>query len=178
MSYHRRVVKRRPAGLTDEEWLSLLATRFVSRGYFQPRDGRDVARVAFDTVLCWWCRSRHSPSEVKSCMALPRKTALAETSESSTSSAMAAGLLSEYSELWAFLTAVTYPDGSKRLTGKISLSCESGQLGLLLTDPETQAYAFLNGKSLTDLLTDAELRLSDGSLSWRASKYPSRGKGR
>jgi hypothetical protein len=111
-------------------------------------------------------------------MALPRKAATASNSESSTSKQLDAGPLEQYSELWAFLTQTTFPDGVKRLTGKISLSCESGLMGLLLTDTETGSYAFLNGHGVTDLLTEAELRLSDGSLNWRASRYPLKGKGR
>jgi hypothetical protein len=51
------------------------------------------------------------------------------------------------------------------------LSFESGLLGLLLTDDDNGQYAFLNGKSLEGLLTEAELRLSEGSLSFRASKW-------
>ena len=178
MSYRRRVVKRRPASLTDEEWVSLLGSRFVSREHFRPRDGRGSVQVPVPSVLCWWCRERHGPDEVVKCMALPRKTASAANSESSTLNALDAGPLAQYSELWAFLTQTAYPDGQKRQTGKISLSFESGLLGLLLTDSETASYAFLNGRGVTDLLTEAELRLADGSLSWRVSKYPARGRGK
>jgi hypothetical protein len=109
-------------------------------------------------------------------MALPRKAAPVPGSESSTSSVLAAELLGPYSELWAFLTSRTFPDGTKRLTGKISLSCESGLLGLLLNDSETGSYAFLQGHGVSQLLEEAELRLSDGSLAWRVSKYPARGR--
>lgn len=107
-------------------------------------------------------------------MVLPRKTASADSSGTSTSKSLDAGLLSPFSELWGFLTAMTYPDGVKRRTGRISLSCEKDMLGLLLTDDETSSYAFLNGTSLTELLEEAELRLADGSLSFRPSKYQSR----
>ncbi len=171
MSYSRRVVKRRPASLTDEEWLLLLNSRFVDRGYFRPRDGRVGGRVLFSTVLCPACRERHSPAEVEACMVLPRKSASASTNGSSTSSALDAGPLTEYSELWAFLTAATYPDGSKRRTGRISLSCDVDLLGLSLIDDETGQYSFLNGKSIAGLLTEVELRLADGTLSWRVSRF-------
>jgi hypothetical protein len=109
-------------------------------------------------------------------MALPRKVAAANGSTSSTSNALDAGLLKQYSEVWAFLTQSAFEDGLKRRTGRISVSCESDMLGLLLTDDETGQYAFLNGRKLDDLLTEAELRLSDGSLSWRPSRYGSRKK--
>jgi hypothetical protein len=47
-------------------------------------------------------------------------------------------------------------------------------LGLSLHDEETGQYAFLNGRSLDGLLEEVELRLSDGSLSWRASRFTRR----
>jgi hypothetical protein len=176
--YRRLVVKRRPASLTDGEWLALLSSRFVTRDHFRPRDGVCGQRVPVPTVLCPWCRSRHEPEEVDKCMALPRKDALAADSLSSTSRPLDAGPLEPYSELWDFVTQTSFPDGTKRLPGKLSLSFESGLLGLLLTDLETGSYAFLTSRGLSDLLAEAELRMSDGSLTWRVSKYPARGKSR
>jgi len=171
MGYVRRVVKRRPASLTDEEWLDLLTTPFLSRGYLRERDGVDVGRAQIRTVLCPWCRERHPPGEVKACMALPRKTATVASSGSSTSSALDAGPLTAFSELWGFLTLTSFPDGTKRRPGKISLSCESDLLGISLQDTETGQYAFLQGRNLNGLLEEVELRLDDGSLPWRPSKY-------
>jgi hypothetical protein len=171
LSYYKRVLKRRPASLTDEEWLDLLTTPFRDRGYFRDRDGVEEGRVQTPTVLCPWCRCRHSPGEVEACMALPRKTATVESSGSSTLSVLDAGPLTSFCELWAFLTLTSYPDGTKRATGKISLSCESGLLGLSLQDVETGQYGFLQGRSLQGLLEEVELRLDDGSLPWRPSKY-------
>jgi len=109
-------------------------------------------------------------------MVLPRKAAAANGSESSTLKSLDAGQLTQYCELWGFLTQTQFEDGKPRRTGRISLSFESGMLGLLLTDEETGQYAFLNGRSLDDLLADAELRLADGSLNWRPSRYGSRKK--
>jgi hypothetical protein len=47
-------------------------------------------------------------------------------------------------------------------------------LGLLLTDEGNGQYAFLNGRTVNGLLEEAELRLADGSLSWRPSRYGSK----
>lgn len=171
MSYYRRVVKRRPACLTDEEMAALAAAAKKWEAHFTGRDGQEGPPAFAWTVLCPYCRERHLPAEVETCMVLPRKTAGAGSSSSSTSKPLAAGPLEQYSELWAFLTATTYPDGGKRLTGRLSLSLDKDMLGLLLTDEETGTYAFLNGRSLVDLLTEAELRLSDGTLSFRASRW-------
>jgi len=177
MSYYRRVVKKRSACLTEEEWLALVENGRVVRDYFRARDGVKQLPVMFSTLLCPSCRERHSPAEVETCMALPRKSPGSESSSSSTSNALDPGPLKQYSELWAFLTATTFPDGTKRQAGKFSVSFESGLLGLLLSDGETGQYAFLNGRDLTGLLDEAELRLADGSLSFRPSRYGGRKKG-
>jgi hypothetical protein len=171
MSYYKRVVKRRSACMTDEEILSLRAAAKRWSAHFQARDGFTSSPVDVRTVLCPYCRERHQPAGVDACMALPRKSANADSSGTSTLKSLDAGPLSQYSELWAFLTAVTFPDGALRRTGRISLSCDKGMLGLLLTDDETSSYAFLNGTQVTELLEEAELRLADGTLSFRPSKW-------
>jgi hypothetical protein len=109
-------------------------------------------------------------------MALPRKAAVAEGSQSSTSSALDAGPLKPLPQLWAFLTATCFEDGTTRKTGRLSLSFASGNLALLLNDEETGQYACLNGRSLSDLLADVELRLEADQMPWRASRYSARGK--
>jgi hypothetical protein len=176
MVYFRRVVKRRAACLTDEEMSALSRAAKKWEAHFRARDGQGSLPVAVPTVLCPYCRERHSPAEVDACMVLPRKSASAETSGSSTSKQLGAGPLLPCSELWAFLTSTSFPDGTKRRTGRLSVSCDGDMLGLLLNDEETGAYSFLNGRDLAALLEEAELRLADGSLSWRASKYQRRGK--
>ncbi len=164
------------SGLTWEEAVYLTALGGKVRLVDLDSVPSDKPAVTVGRILCWWCREYHSPAEVVSCMAIPRKVASAESSTSSTSSALVAGPLSQYSELWAFLTAAAYEDGQKRRTGRLSLSCEQGMLGILLNDEETGQYAFLNGRSLEGLLTEVELRLGDGSLSWRPSRFQSRAK--
>ncbi len=169
-------MNRSPATMTWEEAVYLTALGGKCRPDFASRDRQDLPGVVVRNVLCPFCREYHCPAEVDKCMVLPRKSATANGSASSTSKPLDAGLLQQYSELWAFLTAETFPDGTKRRSGRISLSFESGLLGLLLTDEETGQYAFLNGRDLDDLLADGELRLADGSLSWRPSRYGSRKK--
>lgn len=177
MSYSKRVLKRRPASLTDEEWVSLLATRFVDRGYFRERDGVDVGRVPIRTVLCPCCRERHSPGEVNACMAMAKPAADAKADQSSSSSARIGTLLREYSEIWEFLTKPSYSDGSKRLTGKISLQSSSAGLTLTLLDQTSNQYCCLTLETLDDLLLAFEVGLRDNSLPWRTSQY-SQGNGK
>jgi len=176
MGYFRRVVKRRTACMTDNEVYLLKAKAREHALEMQKVNDVDRPPATIVNVLCWWCRTMHSPDEVSSCMALPRKAADANGSPSSTSNSLVAGPLSTLPELWGFLTATAYPDGTKRRTGRLSVSFESGMLGLLLTDDETGQYAFLNGRNLDDLLAEAELRLGDGSLSFRPSRFGSRRK--
>lgn len=176
MVYQRRVVKRRPASLTDEEWSQLTALGRQTRPSWPHSDYLPEEVTPAWNVLCWWCRGVHLASEVEACMALPRKIATVEGCSSSTLSASDAGPLKPYSELWAFLTQTTFEDGSKRQPGKLSLSCESGNVGLSLNDGETGQYAFLEAANLTDLLKDANKRLEENRVPWRASKWASEGK--
>ncbi len=141
-------------------------------------DGQQYPSCRQIEQLCFWCEDGRWGIGDGTCMVLPRKTADAGNSSSSTSNALVAGPLEPYSEIWAFLTQTAYEDGSTRRTGRLSLSFESGMLGLLLNDAETGQYAFQNGSNLQDLLETTELRLSDGSLPWKASKYPSKGSNR
>jgi len=156
-------------GVCDSFYLTALGGKV--RPYFRDRDGNALPGVVITEILCWWCREKHSPDEVEKCMVLPRKSALANGSQSSTSRSLVAGPLSEYSELWAFLTSRMHPDGESRTTGCLSLSCDVDLLKMSLQDEETGQYACLTGTDLTTLLTEIELRLGDGSLAWRPSRY-------
>lgn len=176
MSYSRRVLKRRTATLTDEEWAKIVAAGRLPRPAFALTPPGESVAVKDRKVLCWWCREVHFASEVLSCMALPMRRAANGSSTSSTSSVLVAGLLTQYSEIWEFLTATKYPDGKSRRTGRLSLSCESGGIRCSLMDDETGQYASQISPSLDDLLLSVEAALADGSLSWRESKYSKPGK--
>jgi hypothetical protein len=85
-------------------------------------------------------------------------------------------MLSAFSELWAFLTLGTFEDGTRRQTGRLSFTCDVDLLGVSLQDDETGQYAYLNGRSLDDLLLEAELRLKEGTMPWRPSRYAGKAK--
>lgn len=138
---------------------------------FRARDGQDEPAVRVSRVLCWWCRLYHPPAEVEACMKIPERRAVTGNGTGSCSSALVAGPLKEFSELWDFLLGSALPDGKKRLPGSLSLKLQSGLLALSLADAETGQYCSLTGESLDDLLTAAELGLGDGSLPWRPSKF-------
>jgi hypothetical protein len=171
MLYRRRVVKRRPASLTDEEWLNIVQGK-VLWPPLEPARPPDVRMFPDDpVVLCWWCRALHKASEVLKCMALPEKRSKPTSSTESSSSALDAGFLTPFSEIWAFLTVTVYPDGRKRKTGRLSLSCDSDGIRLSLSDEETGQYASFLNPSVDDLFLAFEEGLGDGSVPWRVSKY-------
>jgi len=107
---------------------------------------------------------------------LPTKTAPAGTNGSSSSVVLVAGPLDGLSEVWAFLTATAYPDGTKRLTGRLSFSCEKGVLSVSLTDQETSQYVIRSGRSLSDILLALEAGLASGDLDWAPSRWSGKGR--
>lgn len=171
MLYWRRVVKKRPVSLTDEEWHNLHVAGLTWDPQFMPRDGLVEPPFRAVTVLCHWCRERHCPSEVESCMALRKKDAVTTQRGSSKSTVTPGELLKPFPELWQFLTAHSFPDGQKRQTGRLSLSCGSDGLKMTLNDDETGEYCTKVGNSLDDLLLEFEAGLEPPTLPWRPSQY-------
>lgn len=165
---------KKTAGELAEFWDNILSItwEWPPRWDVGSPDPRPV-RSDWD-VLCWWCRTVHPASEVEKCMALPTKRAVVGQNGSSTLSALDAGLLKPYSEIWAFLTQRSYPDGTKRQTGRLSLSCGSDGLVLSCTDDQTGQYCTLNGKSLDDLFLAFEAGLAASDLPWRESRFNGR----
>jgi hypothetical protein len=107
---------------------------------------------------------------------LPTKSTLTTGDATSSSGASVPGPFTALPELWAFLTAESLPDGTRRLAGKISFSCASLVITASLTDPSTGLYVARSNRSMDDLLLCLEEGLATSSLDWRASKYPSRGR--
>jgi hypothetical protein len=108
---------------------------------------------------------------VKCQMALPRKSENGQATGLSGSPVLPGKLFAEYSSLWEFLTLSHWPDGKKRRTGRLSLSCDVGGLRLSLSDEETGLYASINGATVDDLLLLAEVALRDATMAWRVSQF-------
>lgn len=171
MPYQRRVVKRRPASLTDEEWLSLSERGKEPRPYFMPRDGRqvpavDVWAMLYEKELV----SLRRRLEVL-CMALLKPSVSHANNGSSSVTVNPGQLLAPFSELWEFLTKPKYADGTTRITGHLSLKCSAGKLQVTLTDQTSGSYCCLTGDSLDDVFLALEIGLKQNSLPWRASGY-------
>jgi hypothetical protein len=107
---------------------------------------------------------------------LPTRTEKTVTNDGSSSRALIPGLLSNFPGLWEFLTSSQLPDGSKRLTGRMSFSCERGVVTLSLTDDETDQYLSRSGRSMDDALLAAELAYADPDADWAPCRYPSKRK--
>jgi hypothetical protein len=80
--------------------------------------------------------------------------------------------LSQYPEIWEFLSKRSYKDGTPRQTGKVTLSLNSDGIQITLTDPSSSAYCSRSYPTLEDGLLALEVGLADSSLAWRASGPP------
>lgn len=176
MNRQRRRVYRCPDCRGETHSLSDALYRGPVRDHPRYQEAEARGPVKILSVLCWWCRTFHPPEEVEECMKIPERRVGLENGTGSLSSALVAGPLTPLSELWAFLTATALEGGKKRLTGKLSLSCESGMLAATLNDPSTGQYCCLEGHDLAELLTKLDDGLQTGFLPWRASKYLPKGK--
>lgn len=171
MGYFKRVVKRRSACMTDEEWRSLLSTRFVDPGYFSARDGVARPPVDTDSLLKQVAINDLRWRLERLCMALAKPQVRGKADASSTSTARMGGLLSQFSELWEFLSGNTYADGTPRLMGHLSLRCTLEGVQVTLTDPSSRSYSTRHAQTLDDALLALEVALKDGSLKWLPSAY-------
>lgn len=168
----KRGLNKCPACLTIAECQYLTSLGRKVREPFRDRDGRLCPGVVVRSVLCWWCRERHSPDEVEKCMAIERPAALKGGGSTSCSTAKMPPWLSQYPELWEFLSKPSYRDGTPRQLGKISLGWSSDGIQVTLTDPSSSGYCSRHYPSLDDALGALEIGLVDQSLSWRASGPP------
>jgi hypothetical protein len=171
MSYYRRVVKRRPASLTDEEWLLVVERGKLPRPTLVSVDDRYYPPVdVYDLVLARELEDLRWRTE-QLCMAMQEPTVTRKGEGSSSSSAIRGELLSHFSELWAFLSGTTYASGKPRLTGSLSVSLASDGVKVTLTDPTSGTYCTRVGNSLDDVLMQLEIGLADATLKFLPSSF-------
>jgi len=175
MVYFRRVVKKRPASLTESEWVQAVERGKLPRPEFQyhdawafpPPDVRDLADSRILSDLQWRLGAL--------CMAMVKPKSPSAGNGSLSSVVSPGQLFQPFSELWAFLTVPTYSDGSQREMGHMSVKCSSAGLQVTLTDPSSATYCCLTGKCLDDVFLALEIGIKENSLPWRPSGY---GKGK
>lgn len=169
--YRRRVVKRRPASLTEEEWLTCIVRGKLPRPGLVARDGDvypppdvyDLVMARELDVLRWRLETL--------CMALTKPLTSQSQNGSSSSGASPGQLLAVFSELWEFLAGKAYSDGTPRQTGQLSLKLSSAGVQVTLTDPTSGTYCCQTAMTLDDVLLALEIGLKEGSLAWRLSGY-------
>jgi len=169
MSRSKRGLNDCPACMTMEEAVRLTELGGRVREYFTSRGDRYLPAVVITRVLCWWCREYHSPAEVVTCMAMERPRVVQGDGSPSSLTAKMPTWLSQYPELWEFLSRPSYKDGSPRQLGKISFGLNSAGIQMTLTDPSSSTYCSRAYSTIEDALLAFEVGLGDGSLTWRAS---------
>lgn len=171
MVYHRRVVKRRPASLTDAEWLQV-----VERGKLPRSDHPDYVPGVPPAVDVYDCLYQAELTRLRwrlesLCMALSKPSVNGPSPGQSSATVAPGKMLADYSGIWEFLTSTSYADGTSRKPGSLSLRLTSGSLQVTLTDPSTGTYCCRSGPTLDDCLMALEMAFLDNSLGWRESGY-------
>lgn len=173
-----RLVDERTAGEKMEEAIRLKALGGLERPPWKLLPGSDVPGVVIRVVLCWWCRSQHDPAEVEACMAMPRPIPVGTNGSTSSLTAKMPSWLTQFPEVWEFLSKPSYADGKPRQLGKVSLGLVSDGIQMTLTDPSSSTYCSRHFPTVEDALLGFEIGLKDGSLSWKLSGPPKGKKGR
>jgi len=84
-------------------------------------------------------------------------------------------LQTSFPAMTEFLTAITWGDGTSRVSGTITLLLDGPILKAALNDRDSGCSCFVAGQSLTDLFKAVEAVLADGKGDWRAKPPQSRG---
>jgi hypothetical protein len=169
--YRRPPRNKRPAIFDDPTWVEVFERGKCPRPDLAPigADSHPAADV-YDLVF------QRNLSDLRwrveqLCMALSKPNVGPVAPGSSCSNLSRGQLLSEFSEIWDFLTKPCYQDGSPRLPGKVSLACSSGGLQVTLTDQTSNCYCCVTTASLDDAFLALEMALKDGSIAWRPSTF-------
>ncbi len=167
-----RPLNRRTAVLSVADCLEVFERGKLPRPSFMPRDGNAPPAVdVYDMLLSRDLVSLRRRVE-SLCMALSKPVAVRNGDSSSCSTVSMPDWLSQFPEIWEFLSKPSYKDGTFRQLGKVTLSLESGGIRMSLTDPSSSTYCSRQHQSLADAMLVFELGLGDGSLTWRASGPP------
>jgi hypothetical protein len=73
----------------------------------------------------------------------------------------------QYPNLHAFLNDLSYADGSKRLTGTLSLFVKGGRLTCGVNDNDRLICAYVNAVTVAELLFKVDLGIGNDSLEWK-----------
>lgn len=132
-------------------------------------DGRSYPSCRQVEQLCFRCLLRRGVDEETLCMALVRPVVVEENGSTSCLTAKMPPWLSQYPELWEFLSKPSYKDGKPRQLGKVSLQLVSTGVQMTLTDPSSSAYCCRQACGLKEAMELFEEGLATSSLVWRRS---------
>lgn len=83
----------------------------------------------------------------------------------------------EYPDVYEFLTAQAYDDGSQRRTGTITLFVDTGVLGCFLNDRDNARSAKLEAEDVMALFTLMQEHLKNDTAPWQMNKSYTQGRG-
>jgi len=104
-------------------------------------------------------------------MAIARPPKVTGSGVASQAIARPGKLLSGWPNVLAFLSLTSWPDGSQRKTGEITLGTENGLWKARIKDPEGIRVAFYAADTVDDLLSQLDERLESDRLEWRLDGY-------
>jgi hypothetical protein len=76
----------------------------------------------------------------------------------------------QYPSLYSFLKDTTYEDGSRRLTGSLSVFVKNGELTIAINDNDRLLVAFVNAPAWDEALALLDMGIERDTLPWK-QKY-------
>lgn len=118
-----------------------------------------------------------SPSNRKACHEmLARRNSLADQKRGLVADPPCPARDSKMVDLWDFLTATHWPDGTERAPGSLTIFCDAGVLKGCLSDKDAGLVCFLSGADLVGLLGAAARAAGDAGGDWRPQRTAVGGK--
>lgn len=127
----------------------------------------DTCRVPW----CIRCGSRHWPTREVTCVALAKREKNATSSGGSSLPAAPGKVLSGFANVLDFLSMRSWPDGSPRLTGTITLSTEGASWKACVKCPNSASVAFVTAETPDGLLKALDRGLESDTLEWREDRF-------
>lgn len=120
---------------------------------------------------CVSCRRVHQSWEREVCMPVARRVSSSGSSGTGSAVATPGKVLAGFANLLEFLSMRTWPDGSLRLTGTITLSTEGSSWKATLKDRDSAGVAFVTADTPDSLLKALDKGIEAGTLEWRDDKF-------
>lgn len=151
-------------------------------------EDRGMGRAACGTPRDKWCgqcyanvrgRANHaghvgyrppSPRKAGDLLSLHKPSSSGAGSRSEQSPSSQSSYLGLFSDTLAFLSSGSWPDGSKRAFGTLTLTVTGGRWSARLKDPNGKRYCYLSADNVDSLLEAIEKGLGTDQMDWREDK--------